>query len=349
VFDESSRLAMHDAGDRNQRILFTLRHGELPVPEDFTADVTPVPTPGPGQFLARTIYLSLDPRDGGLPPCSAAAAGRPNAGEVIAGDTVAQVVQSRHPDYRPGEYVLAPTGWQQFALSSGQGVRRLDPAAAPVSTALGALGRAGLTGYVALVYLGEPRPGQTVLVTGAAGAVGSTAGQVARLTGARAVGIEGSSEKCAYAVAELGYTACLEYGSGDFAARLKRACPDGVDVYIDEGGGELLGIVAAHLRVCARVVLCGIGEAYRDNQQPLGAVLRSLVAARATVRGLVVQDHLHHLPELISVVGSWIRSGVFRYKEDIAEGLASAPAGFCRLVRGETFGKALVRVAPEHL
>jgi NADPH-dependent curcumin reductase CurA len=332
-------IAMHDAGDRNHRILCSFRHGTLPVPEDFIADVTALPTPGPGQLLARTVYLSLAPPEG-LPEADGTA--------VMAGDAVAQVMESRHPDYRPGEFILARTGWQQFALSSGGGVRRLDPATAPVSTALGSLGSAGLKGYVSLVYVADGRPGQTVLVTGAAGPVGGTAAQVARLTGLRAVGIESSAEKCEYAVRELGLAACLSSAGPDLAARIRQACPEGIDVCIDESGGELLGLIAPQLARGARLVLCGRAESYLGCSWPAGGTLRSLVVARASVRCLVVEDHLQRLPELIRVVGGWIRSGVFRYREDITEGLSNAPAGFCRLLRGATFGNALVRVAAEH-
>lgn len=330
---------MHDAGDRNHRILFTFRPGRLPVPEDFVADTTAVPTPGPGQFLIRTIYLSLDPEllpgEGGM--------------GVMAGDTVSQVLESRHPDYRPGEYVLARSGWQQFALSSGQGVRRLDPAAAPVSSALGVLGLSGLKGYVSLVYLAAARPGQTVLVTGAAGPVGGTAGQSALLTGARVVGVEDSEEKCEYAVRELKLAACIDRSCNDFGERLSRACPDGIDACIDEADGRMLGAVAGRLGRDARVVLCGIAAAYLRNTLPLGPVLRGLIEARATVRTLVVQDHLDRLPELTRVVGDWIRSNRFRYREDITEGLENAPARFCQVLLSGAFGQALVRVAPEHL
>jgi NADPH-dependent curcumin reductase len=332
---------MHDAGDRNHRILFRFRPGALPMPEDFVADTTAVPTPGPGQFLARTVYLSLDSLEELL-------AGQQDPGTaVMAGDTVAQILESRHPDYRPGEYVLARNGWQQFALSSGQGVRRLDPDAAPVSAALGVLGIAGLKGYVSLAYLGEPRPGQTVLVTGAAGPAGATAGQVARLVGTRVVGIEDSGEKCEYAERELGLAACLDSTSPDFAALLAHTCPDGVDVFIDESDGQLLGCV--ELRREARVVLSGSAQGYLTNRLAAGTVLRALVDARATLKTLVVQDHLHRLPEVLRVVGGWIRAGSFHYREDITEGLQNAPARLCRLARGATFGNTLVRVAPERL
>lgn len=340
---------MHDAGDRNYRILFMQRPAGAPVPAIFGADTTAIPTPGPGQFLSRTLYLSLDPyyrphmQDGSQFP------ERLNPGDVMSGETVAQILESRHPDYRPGEYIAVRNGWQQFALSSGKGVRRLDPARAPVSTALGVLGMPGLAGYTGLIYIGEPRPGQTVLVSAATGPVGCTAGQAARIVGARAVGIAGSAEKCAYAVGELGYSACINYRTGDLDAEIQRACPDGVDVYFDNVGGEVLGTVLRFLAPHARIILCGMSEAYNTELPPPGPFLGPVLEARATMRGIIAHDHLHRLAELERVVGAWIRSGQFRYKEDIADGLASAPAAFCRLMRGENFGKALVRVAPERL
>jgi NADPH-dependent curcumin reductase CurA len=341
---------MHDAGDRNHRILFALRPEGIPVPESFGSDTTAVPTPGPGQFLSRTLYLSLDPLYRVAMRGNSDAALRLNPGDVMSGETVAQVLESRHPDYRPGEYIVVRNGWQQFALSSGQGVRRLDPGKAPVSAALGVLGLPGLAGYTGLIYLGDPRPGQTVLVSAATGPVGCTAGQAARIVGARAVGIAGSREKCDYAVRELGFAACINPRSeGDLAAQIRAACPDGVDVYFDNVGGEVLACVVNLLAPHARVILCGMSEAYNMEVPPPGPSLAPVLSARATLRGIVVQDHLHRLSELERVVGSWIRAGLFRYKEDITDGLASAPAAFCRLMRGENFGKVLVRVAPEHL
>jgi NADPH-dependent curcumin reductase CurA len=321
---------MHDAGDRNHRILFSLRSAGLPEPQDFGADTTAVPTPGPGQFLSRTLYLSID------------AANRLTPGDVVGGETVAQVLESRHPEHRPGEFVVVRNGWQQFALSSGQGVRRLDPDSAPVSAALGVLGLPGLLGYAGILYIGEPRPGQTVLVSEATGPVGSTAGQAARLVGARAVGIASSEEKCRYAVEQLGFAACINNHSPDFAAQLRAGCPDGVDVYFDTMGGEIFTHALECLAPHARVVLAGPSEDYNPV-----ASLTHLLKARGTLRGALAEDHLQRLPELQRVVGSWIRAGSFRYREDITEGLAAAPLALCRVLRGDSFGKVLVRVAPE--
>jgi NADPH-dependent curcumin reductase len=331
----------------NHRITFARSPRGLPVLEDFGADTTAIATPAAGQFLSRTVYLSLDPYYRNVMKNSQIYQDRLAPGDVMIGETVAQIIESRHPDFHAGEYITVRNGWQEFALSNGQGVRKLDPAAAPLASALGVLGMPGLTGYAGTVVLGEPKPGETFVVSAATGPVGSTAGQVARLMGARVVGIAGSEEKCKYAVRDLGFDACVNYKQGDLAAALKAACPNGINVYFDNVGGDTLAAVLRNLAMHARIVLCGMIEAYSMDQPPPGPSLGPIVGARATMKGLVVYDHMHRMPELTRVVGGWIRSGQFHYREDISDGLASAPAAFCRLMRGENFGKALVRVAAE--
>jgi hypothetical protein len=329
----------------NRRVLFARRPRGLPVPEDFALDEAPVPAPREGQFLSRTLWLSLDPYYRNVMKGSQIYADRLEPGMPMVGETVAQVVESRHPGYSAGEFVAVRNGWQSFALSDGTGVRKLDPSMAPLSTALGVLGMPGLTGYAGLVYLGEPKPGQTVVVSAATGPVGSTVGQVARLVGARAVGIAGSEDKCAHAVGELGFAACVNYRAGELKKALAAACPDGVDVYFDNVGGDTLAAVMTRLALGARIVLCGMIEAYSLDAPPPGPFLGPVVGARATVKGLVVYDWMHKAEEQRRVVSSWIREGRFRYREDITEGLENAPGAFCRLMRGGNFGKALVRVA----
>jgi NADPH-dependent curcumin reductase CurA len=302
--------------------------------------------PAAGQFLSRTLWLSLDPFLRNVMKGHALYGVALRPGDPMHGETVAQVVESRHPGFAPGEFVVVKNGWQEYALSDGQGVRKVDPTLAPLTTALGVLGMPGLTGYAGLVYLGEPRPGQTVLVSAATGAVGSTVGQLARLMGARAVGIAGSDEKCRYAVDELGYEACLNHRSGDLRAAIKQACPDGVDVYFDNVGGDVLVAAIANLALNARIVLCGMPAAYSLDAPPAhGPWLGPVVAARATIKGLVVYDHFQRMPEMQRAIGRWIREGRFKYREDVTDGLEHAPQAFCRLMRGENFGKSLVRVA----
>lgn len=332
---------------QNQRITFARSPKGLPVPEDFGSDVVAIPSPAAGQFLSRSIYLSLDPYYRNVMKNSQIYADRLAPGDVMVGETVAQVVESKHPDYRAGDYVAVRNGWQQYALSSGQGVRKLDPSIAPISTALGVLGMPGLTGWAGTVYLGEPRPGQTFVVSACTGPVGSTAGQVARHMGARVVGIAGSQDKCDYAMRELGFDACVNYKTGDLAVQLKAACPDGIDVYFDNVAGDTLQAVIRNLSLGARIVLCGMIEAYSMDTPPPGPWLGPVVGARATMKGLVVYDHLQRMPEMTRTIGGWIRQGKFRWREDITEGLAGAPEAFCRLMRGGNFGKALVRIGPE--
>jgi len=330
----------------NRRILFARVPQGLPVPADFGQDTAEVPCPAAGQFLSRTLWLSLDPYLRNVMKGHALYGVALCPGDPMHGETVAQVVESRHPGFVAGDYVVVKNGWQEFALSDGQGVRKVDPAVAPVSTALGVLGMPGLAGYAGLVYLGEPRPGQTVLVSAATGAVGGTVGQLARLMGATAVGIAGSDEKCRYAVEELGYEACLNHRAGDLKAAIRQACPDGVDVYFDNVGGDVLVAAIANLALHARIVLCGMPAAYSLDAPPAhGPWLGPVVGARATIKGLVVYDHLQRMGELQKVVGRWLREGRFKYREDVMDGLENAPEAFCRLMRGENFGKSLVRVA----
>jgi NADPH-dependent curcumin reductase CurA len=328
----------------NQRITFARSPRGLPVPGDFGADVTDIPVPAAGEFLSRTLYLSLDPYYRNVMKNSQIYQDRLAPGDVMVGETVAEVIESRHPDYKAGDIVAVRNGWQQYATSSGQGVRRVDPLLAPVSTALGVLGMPGMTAYAGTIFLAQPLPGQTFVVSACTGPVGSTAGQIARHMGARVVGIAGSAAKCDYAVRELGFDACVNYKQGELAAELKAACPSGIDAYFDNVGGATLEAVMRNLAMGARIVLCGMIEAYSMDSPPPGPWLGPLVGARGTMKGLVVYDHMHRFNEMTKVLGGWIAAGSFRWREDVTEGLANAPEAFCRLMRGENFGKALVRV-----
>jgi NADPH-dependent curcumin reductase CurA len=328
----------------NKRITFLRSPRGLPVPEDFGADEIGIPKPVEGQFLSRTIYLSLDPYYRNVMKNSQMYADRLAPGDVMVGETVAEVIDSQHADFKVGDVVTVRNGWQQYALSNGQGVRKIDPSVAPISTALGVLGMPGLTGYAGTVFLAQPLPGQTFVVSACTGPVGSTAGQVARHMGARVVGIAGSKEKCDYAVRELGFDACVNYRDGDLVGQLKASCPNGIDAYFDNVGGSTLEAITLNLAMGARIVLCGMIEAYSMDTPPPGPWLGPIVGARATMKGLVVYDHIHRLPEMTRVIGRWMHDGSFRWKEDISQGLERAPEAFCRLMRGQNFGKALVQV-----
>jgi NADPH-dependent curcumin reductase len=329
---------------KNRRILFARTPRGLPVPQDFDRDEVDIPAPRAGEFLSRTLYLSLDPYYRNVMKNSPIYSDRLAPGDVMIGETVAEVVSSQHADYHVGDIIAVRNGWQSYAVSNGVGVRKIDAATAPISTALGVLGMPGLTGYAGTAVLAEPKPGETFVVSAATGPVGSTAGQLAKRRRARVVGIAGSAEKCAYAVAELDFAACCNYKDADFAAALKRACPDGIHAYFDNTGGAVLEAVLRNLARHARIVLCGMIEAYNLDAPPPGPFLGPVVGARATLKGLVVYDHLALWPTMIDEVGAAIRDGSFRYREDITDGLDNAPDAFCRLMRGENFGKALVRV-----
>jgi len=330
--------------DRNERILFARPPHGLPVPEDFARDSIPVGDPVPGQFLVRNLYLAMEPYYRNVMK-GMALYGKPlEPGDVMFGETLSEVVVSRHDGYVAGDLVVARGGWQHYALLDGSAVRKVSASSFPPTTALGVLGTPGLTGFVGMVYIAPPRPGQTVVVSAATGPVGSTAGQTARMMGARVVGIAGSAEKCGYAVRELGFDLCVNYKSGNLKELLKQACPGGIDVYFDNVGGDTLAAVLGNLALNAQIVLCGMIGAYNLDAPPAGPHLGPVVVARATVKGLVVFDHFARLPELERVVGGWIRDGKFRYREDVTETLAAAPEAFCRLMRGENFGKSLVRI-----
>jgi len=336
---------MPDEQAHNQRILFARKPHGLPVADDFTQDSVPVPEPVAGQFLVKNLYLALEPYYRNVMK-GMALYGKPlSPGDVMFGETLSQVIVSAHDGFAAGELVVARGGWQDYALLDGASVRKVAALDSPPTTALGVLGTPGLTGFVGMVYLVPPRPGQTVVVSAATGPVGSTAGQTARMMGARVVGIAGSPEKCGYAVRELGFDQCINYKSGNLTELLKQACPNGIDVYFDNVGGDTLAAVLGNLALNAQIVLCGMIGAYNLDAPPTGPHLGPIVVARATVKGLVVFDHFGRLPELRRVVGGWIRDGKFRYREDITDTLTEAPAAFCRLMRGENFGKMLVRLS----
>jgi NADPH-dependent curcumin reductase CurA len=331
----------------NQRVLFARVPRGLPVPEDFSSDSIAIGAPGVGEFLVRNLYLALEPYYRNVMK-GMALYGKPlQPGDVMFGETLSRVVDSRHADFAVGDLLVARGGWQEYAVLDGTSVRKVAPSGAPTA-ALGVLGTPGLTGYVGMVHVVPPHPGQTVVVSAATGPVGSTAGQTARLMGARVVGIAGSAEKCGYAVRELGFDQCVNYKSGNLKELLQQACPGGIDVYFDNVGGDTLAAVLGNLALNSQIVLCGMIGAYNLDAPPPGPHLGPVVVARATLKGLVVFDHVGRLPELQRVVGGWIREGKFRYREDVTERLASAPAAFCRLMRGENFGKALVRMSEEH-
>jgi hypothetical protein len=334
-------------GAMNRQIVLKRRPVGAPTPSDFALVDAPLPKPGDGEILCRTIYLSLDPYMRGRMNEGRSYARPVELGQVMVGGTVGQVVESKHPAFAPGDLVLGYDGWQEYAVSKGVGMRKLDPAQAPISTALGVLGMPGLTAYVGLLDIGRPRPGETVVVSAAAGAVGSAVGQIAKIKDCRAVGIAGSADKCAYVVRELGFDAGVNYKTGDFPSALPAACPSRVDIYFDNVGGDVLKAVLRIINVNARIPLCGIISQYNAPEPPPGPNLAPLLVNRALIKGFIVSDHLERTADFLAECTGWVREGRLKYREDIVEGLERAPGAFIGLLQGMNFGKLLVRVSPD--
>jgi len=330
------RLVAHPVGEPGDDVYETVTT-ELPPLED-------------GQVLLRTLYLSLDPYMRGRMSTAKSYAAPVPLGEVMVGGTVCEVVESRSPKRAVGDIVLAFTGWQTHAVADARHTRRLDPAAAPVTTALGVLGMPGFTAYAGLLEIGRPQPGETVVVAAATGPVGSAVGQIARLKGARAVGIAGGPEKCRVLTDELGFDVAVDHRSATFAEDLAAATSDGVDVYFENVGGHVTEAVVRRLNKFARMPVCGLVAWYNATAAPQGpdqlpGFLRRILNQSLTVRGFIQDEFIptHH-DAFQREMADWVREGLVRYREDVVDGLANAPAAFRGLLRGDYLGKLLVRV-----
>jgi NADPH-dependent curcumin reductase CurA len=332
---------------QNRQVLLRRRPRGRPVSEDFDIVQTEVPPVPDGGVLRRTIYLSLDPYMRGRMNDGPSYAAPVGLGEVMVGRTVGQVVESKHPGFVPGDIVEASDGWQEYGVSDGRHLRKLDPAIAPVSTALGVLGMPGLTAYVGLLDIGQPKPGETVVVSAAAGAVGSVVGQIAKIKGCRAIGIAGSPEKCDDVVRTLGFDACVSHRAAGFRQDLAAACPNGIDVYFDNVAGHVLAAVLRLINQNARIPLCGLISDYNATEPSPGPNLRPLLVKRALIKGFIIFDHADRQPAFLRDVGTWVKEGRLKYREDIVDGLEQAPAALLKLFDGTNFGKLLVRVSSD--
>ena len=337
---------------KNRRILLARRPTGEPSEADFTLSEADVEDPEPGQMLLRTLWLSLDPYMRGRMSDRKSYAPSVGIGEVMVGGTVTEVVSSKLEGFTPGDIVEGRTGWQDYALSDGTGMRKVDAALGPISTALGILGTPGMTAYFGLFNIGQPKPGETVVVSAAAGAVGAVVGQLAKIKGCRVVGIAGAPEKCAYVVDELGFDECISHREPDLSQRLDKACPQGIDVYFENVGGKVLEAVLPLLNDFARVPVCGLIAHYNDTELPSGPnqvplLMRAILTHRLTVRGFIRGDFLDQQASFFEDMSRWIKEKCIKYREDVIEGLENAPEAFKRLFRGENFGKLLVRVAKE--
>jgi NADPH-dependent curcumin reductase CurA len=333
------------AGSVNRQILLKSRPDGAPSLDNFELIEAPIPEPGEGEVLMRILYLSLDPYMRGRMSAAKSYAQPAAIGEPMVGRTVGTIVKSRNPRYADGDIVLGPGGWQEYALSNGAGLRKLDPAEAPISTALGVLGMPGMTAYAGLLEIGQPKPGETVVVAAASGAVGSVVGQIAKIRGCRAVGIAGGPEKCRFVADELGFDACIDHRAPDFAKQLEAVCREGIDIYFENVGGAVQQTVWPLLNDFARVPVCGLIAQYNATTPMPGPDMFSVLRKRLLLRGFIVSDFAAKQADFLRDVGEWVRAGRLKYREDIVDGLEKAPASFLGMLQGKNFGKTLVRIA----
>ena len=304
-------------------------------------------------MLLRVVYLSLDPYMRGRMSEEKSYADPLEVGDVLLGGTVCVVEESRNPSYDVGEVVLSYSGWQTHAITDGSGMRRLDPSVAPISTALGVLGMPGFTAYAGLLEIGKPQPGETVVVAAATGPVGSAVGQIATIKGARAVGIAGGERKCRALLEEFGFDAAVDHRSPTFAEDLKAAVPDGIDVYFENVGGQVLREVVKRMNLYGRMPVCGLvadynGPSTASDTDRMPWLMRQILTRSLLVRGFIQGEFVKsHTREFVREMGPWVAEGRVRYREDVADGLDAAPEAFRGMLAGRNFGKVLVQVSEE--
>jgi NADPH-dependent curcumin reductase CurA len=324
-------------------------------PDDSTLRLveSPLPVPGDDQMLLRTQYLSLDPYMRGRMNDAPSYAAPVEVGGVMVGGTVAQVVASNIVGFTPGDWVLSHNGWQDYALSDGKGVTNLGQTPEHPSWALGILGMPGFTAWAGLKQIGAPKPGETIVVAAATGPVGATVGQIGKLMGCRVVGVAGGPEKCSYAVNELGFDACIDHKAPDFEQQLARHCPDGIDVYFENVGGKVLDAVVPLLNPHSRVPVCGLVSQYNATERPVGRdrmgwLMGEILRKKIRMQGFIIFDTFGHLyPEFAKEMSGWVQNGQIKYREQIVDGLENAPAAFAGLLRGDNFGKLVIRVGQD--
>lgn len=333
----------------NTQILLAARPKGLPQESDFRQVETEMPTPEEGQFLVRTCYLSVDPYMRGRISGEKSYADPVELGEVMVGGTVGQVEESRHPEYQVGDVVVGYWGWQEWAISDGDGISRFYTSLAPMSTALGVLGMPGMTAYFGLLDIGRPQAGDNVFVSGAAGAVGSLVGQIAKIHGCQVAGSAGSPAKLKYLTEELGFDAAFNYKEvSDYAAKLQEVFPNGIDVYFDNVGGPLTDAVFTQIKIGARIAVCGQIDQYNAEDPPQGPrLLWHLIVKRARAEGFLIFDYADRFPKAQKQIAQWLAEGRIQYRETITDGLENAPRAFIGLFHGENLGKQLVRVSEE--
>ena len=332
---------------KNQKIVLASRPAAWVEESNFRLEEDDIPQPGANQVLVRNEWLSLDPYMRGRMSDAKSYAAPVEIGAVMIGGTAGEVIQSNHPQFAAGDKVVGALGWQIFGVADGSALRKVDAGAIPLSAYLGPVGMPGVTAWVGLLDICAPRPGETVVVTAASGAVGSVVGQLAKLRGARAVGIAGGPEKCRYVVEELGFDACIDYKAGnlrgDLDRELRAAAPAGIDCLFENVGGEIFDTLLARMKPFSRIALCGLISQYNSTPWPLqniGAVLIN----RIRMQGFIVTDDLARWPPALEELGALVATGKLKYRESVAEGLATAPAALISLLKGGNFGKQLVKL-----
>lgn len=331
----------------NLQVTLAHRPEALPMESDFGVVESPAPAAGEGQFLVRTLYLSLDPYMRGWMRENPGYTAPLPLGAVMPGGVVGVVEDSRHPGFQPGDIVEGMMGWQRYGVTDGAGFRKVDPSLAPISTALGLLGMPGLTAYFGMTAIAQTKPGEQVFVSGAAGAVGSVAGQIGKILGCHVAGSAGSDDKVHHVVEDLGFDAAFNYRSReDYPAALREVCPNGIDVYFDNVGGLMTDAAVAHMNVRGRVAVCGQISQYNLKEPELGPRwLFQTIIKRLRIEGFLIFDFAPAIPEALAQMAAWYKEGRFHYRETIAEGLENAPAAFIGMLTGRNTGKQLVKVS----
>ncbi len=326
----------------NRRVVLASRPAGWVTEENFRIESCPVPVPGQGEVLVKNLWLSLDPYMRGRMSDAKSYVKGVELGEVMVGQTVGEVLDSKNENFKKGDKVLAQLGWQLYGVAKE--LTKIERTDVPLSYYLGILGMPGYTAYFGLNEIGRPKAGETVVVSAASGAVGSVVGQLARLRGCRAVGIAGGVQKCDYVRRELGFDACVDYKAGNLRRDLEQACPKGVDVYFDNVGGEILDTLLAHTNLFGRVVVCGTISDYNATEPYRVRNLRAILVSRIKMQGMIVFDWRSRYGEALAALGDYLAQGKLKYRESVIEGLENAPAGLIGLLKGSNFGKQLVKL-----
>jgi hypothetical protein len=327
---------------QNRRVVLASRPAGWVTEDNFRIEDAPLPKPADGEVLVKNLWLSLDPYMRGRMSDAKSYVKGVDLGEVMVGQTVGEVLDSRHPKFRQGDTVLTQLGWQLFGATKD--LTKVQDLRVPLSYHLGVLGMPGMTAYFGLKEIGQPKAGETVVVSAASGAVGSVVGQLARLWGARAVGIAGGAQKCDYVTRELGFDACVDYKAGNLHRDLKEACPKGVDVYFDNVGGETLDTLLRHMNLFSRIVVCGLISDYNATEPYALKNIRALLVNRIRMQGMIVFDWKERYGEALQALAGYLTQGKLKYRESVVEGLENAPRGLIGLLKGQNFGKQLVKL-----